>query len=66
MNITVNGETKDIQEGTTIQILLEQLGLNPKTIVVQRNQDIIERADYNTAHLNHGDTLDLVQFVGGG
>ncbi len=66
MNITINGETREIQEGTTIQALLEALELQPDVTVVQRNEDIIQRDAYEATALNNGDTLELVRFVGGG
>lgn len=66
MNITINGETREIQEGTTIQALLEDLELQPDVTVVQRNEDIIQRDAYEATALNDGDTLELVRFVGGG
>lgn len=66
MQIHLNGETRDVAPGTTVQKLIEALGLNEKTVVVQRNDDIVERVDYGTTMLVDGDRLDLIRFVGGG
>lgn len=66
MQITVNGESRDVAPDTTVQALVESFGLDGKTVVVQRNEDIVERGDYAATLLEDGDNLDLIRFVGGG
>ncbi len=66
MNITINGETKQIPDGSTVAALLKELGLDPQATVVERNADILERAKYPDTALANGDALELVRFVGGG
>ena len=56
MNITVNGEITVCNEGAT---LLEK-------IVVERNRDIVPAGTFAETALQDGDTLELLQFVGGG
>lgn len=66
MNITVNGETRDLAPDTTVSALLDTLGLSPKTTVVQRNDDILVQEEHQTTLLVDGDTVELIRFVGGG
>lgn len=66
MKITINGEPKEIADGSTVAALLDELGLDPKVTVVERNAEILERATYADSTLADGDTLELVRFVGGG
>ncbi|MBI2435169.1 MAG: sulfur carrier protein ThiS [Candidatus Hydrogenedentes bacterium] len=66
MKILLNGEQKDVAADATLLSLVEQLGLNPKTVVAQRNDEIVERAEFAATHLQDGDRLELVRFVGGG
>lgn len=66
MNITVNGEKKDVSEGATILEVVESLGFAAATVVVQRNDDIVPRDAYGDTPVNEGDTLELIRFVGGG
>ena len=66
MTVNINGETRDIQPGLTVTALLEQLGLNPKVVVVQRNDDIVERASFDATIIQEGDQVELIRFVGGG
>jgi thiamine biosynthesis protein ThiS len=46
--------------------LLEELGLVPALIVVERNREILDRGEYDRTALKNGDELELVHFVGGG
>ena len=46
--------------------LLEQLGLGDTLVAVERNREIIPRAQHVSATLNDGDALEVVHFVGGG
>ncbi|GMV94284.1 MAG: hypothetical protein AMXMBFR82_40620 [Candidatus Hydrogenedentota bacterium] len=66
MKISINGETKNIPDGSTVAALLDELGFDPKATVVERNAEILERANYADTTLAEGDALELVRFVGGG
>ena len=66
MQITVNGETVDIADGATLTALIEQLGLNPKKVAVERNLEIAPKSLYAEIALAEGDRIEIVQFVGGG
>ena len=66
IRIQLNGSERDIDRGHTVRTLLEDLELQPGMIVVELNRDILERDSYGDVAVNEGDTLELVQFVGGG
>jgi thiamine biosynthesis protein ThiS len=66
MNITVNGEKKDVPAEATILSVVESLGFAAATVVVQQNDDIIPRDAYGDTRVKEGDTLELIRFVGGG
>ena len=66
MNITVNGEITVCNEGATLLDLILRLGLSPEKIVVERNRDIVPAETFAETALQDGDTLELLQFVGGG
>ena len=66
MNITLNGEPRTVDAGTSLQQLLDALEVNCDALVVQRNDDIVARAQFTDTPLADGDTLELVRFVGGG
>lgn len=66
MQITVNGQPKDYTGPATIIALLEFLGINPKSVVVERNLRIIPRDALPQEPLEEGDTIEIIRFVGGG
>ncbi|PIQ84069.1 MAG: thiamine biosynthesis protein ThiS [Candidatus Omnitrophica bacterium CG11_big_fil_rev_8_21_14_0_20_63_9] len=66
MNVTVNGEQRNVPDGTTITQLLEQLKIAPERVVVELNLTIVKRAQYAGTVLKEGDQVEIVQFVGGG
>lgn len=66
MLVTVNGESRDVTADLTIGELIKQLALNPKTVVAQRNGEIVPRESFHAVRLSEGDEVDIVRFVGGG
>lgn len=65
-DIVLNGEPRSIAAGTSILALLGELGLDPRQVAVEKNLEIVPRADYATTRLVAGDKLEVVTFVGGG
>lgn len=66
MVIVVNGERRDVTEGTTVRQLLDQVGVNPLLVAVEVNVEILLREQYAGTILRHGDTVEIVHMVGGG
>jgi sulfur carrier protein len=66
MRIEVNGEPRELPGPMTILALLETLGLGQKPVAVERNAQIVPRAEHAQALLADGDKLEVVHFVGGG
>ena len=66
MEIRLNGKTREVAEGTSIRRLLDQLGLHPMRVAVQRNQDIIKRDRYEEVVLQAGDTIEILTIMAGG
>ncbi len=66
MQLIINGELKEYQEKLTVQQLLKKLNLSPERVVVELNRNIILPDKQVESELKSGDTIELVQFVGGG
>jgi thiamine biosynthesis protein ThiS len=67
MTLLVNGERRDIPAGWTLSELLASVRLDPRLVVVERNQEIVrDRDTFGAIALRDGDSLELVHFVGGG
>ena len=63
--VKVNGESLDIA-GKTITEYLADASYDIRRIAVERNGDIVPKAQYGEAVLQDGDTVEIVSFVGGG
>ncbi len=66
MELMVNGESRQVADGTTAAGLLEQLGIEPGRVVVEVNLTILKRHQLPATVLRPGDRIEIVQFVGGG
>jgi thiamine biosynthesis protein ThiS len=66
MEIVVNGEARRVAERSTLLDLLETLGLDPRTVVVELNREIVRRPRLGETGVADGDAIELVHFVGGG
>ena len=63
--VKVNGESLDIA-GKTLAEYLSTTSYDAKRIAVERNGDIVPKAQYDKAVLQDGDSIEIVSFVGGG
>ena len=52
--------------GITVRGLLDALGLGATLVAVERNEEIVPRAEHPTCVLSEGDKVEVVEFVGGG
>jgi thiamine biosynthesis protein ThiS len=66
MQITVNGQVREVVSGATVAALLEELGLDPRQLAVERNLDLVPRTEHAATMLAAGDRLEVVTLVGGG
>jgi len=66
MDITLNGEAKSLHASVSIQQLLDQLSIPSGRVACEVNLKIIKRANYPTTFINEGDTVEIIQAIGGG
>jgi sulfur carrier protein len=66
VNAIVNGERRAVDDGKTIADLVSELRLGGRRIAVEVNRDILPKAEYGSRVIRDGDTIEIVQFVGGG
>lgn len=64
--IVLNGDARPIQTGQTVSDLLRELGLDSRQVAVERNREVVPRAEHGSTLLAEGDQLEVVTFVGGG
>ena len=65
MKLSVNGERREVS-ATTVGALLSELDIPPGQVAVEVNLSIVKKADYDSFSLKEGDTVEVVNFVGGG
>jgi sulfur carrier protein len=66
LQITLNGEARQMPPASTVLNLLEVLELVGKRLAVERNGEIVPKGLHASTLLADGDALEIVVAVGGG
>jgi thiamine biosynthesis protein ThiS len=66
LKLLINGESKELEEGLSLEELIKQLGVRRETVVAEVNRRIIQAEQRPGCKLSDGDQVELIQFVGGG
>ena len=70
MLITVNGESRQVEAGTTLAMLVLQIagesGRDQRGMAIERNLEIVPKSEHAGTVIEAGDRIEVVQFVGGG
>jgi sulfur carrier protein len=66
MKVMLNGQARDLQNGTTLSELLTSLHLAEKLVLVELNSHAVPRTDFQATVLYESDTVEIVRMVGGG
>ena len=66
ISIVVNGEAREAALDATVTELLAALGIHGGRVAIERNLQILPRADWGETRVVAGDRFEIVQFVGGG
>ena len=66
MEITLNGESKEIPPGTTAARLIELLDLTDRRLAIEVNEKIVPRSTYDGYTFRSGDKVEIVHAIGGG
>jgi sulfur carrier protein len=66
MQVTVNGQCREVAKGITVAALLAELRLSEKPVAVEINLELVPRQRHAQHCLVEGDRLEIVTLVGGG
>ena len=66
MHIQVNGDNRDIEEGSTVSDLLGALKLRADQVAVEINLKILDRKEFDGMVLQEDDRIEILSFIGGG
>jgi sulfur carrier protein len=66
MQVTINGKNETFISSITLARMLASRNIDPQTVVVEVNLDIIPREQLESTPLKEGDAVEILRFVGGG
>ena len=69
LSLMLNGNPTELEAltaGSSLQQVIEQLGMRADRIAVERNGEIVPRTRWPQELMQPGDKLEVVHFVGGG
>ena len=66
MRITLNGEPHDVAGPLTVHELLAHLQIDARRVAVEHNLVVLKRDTFARTVIDDGDTIEIVNFVGGG
>jgi thiamine biosynthesis protein ThiS len=62
----LNGDRFELDEPLSVEALLAKLEIDPRRVAVEHNLAILKRQRFSEVVVGHGDTVEIVNFVGGG
>ena len=66
MKITLNGQPQECAPSTGLKNIIEQFCRDQRFIIAEVNGAIVKNTQWEKQTLSDGDTIELVNFVGGG
>jgi thiamine biosynthesis protein ThiS len=66
LRITLNGDSFEVAGPMTVSQLLARLEIDPRRVAVEHNLTVLKRAAFDTTQVIDGDSVEIVNFVGGG
>ena len=66
MICTVNAQPKELPEGTTVEGLIELLGLGSSICAAEVDKKIVPKRERSETVLKEGQSIEIVTLVGGG
>jgi thiamine biosynthesis protein ThiS len=62
----INGREVTLDAPTRLLDYLQRIAVDPRSVAVERNGEILQRDEYENTTLQDGDVLEIVRMVGGG
>ena len=66
MNVTINGEQKNVSGNTTVTNLFLQFNIQRKNIALELNGEILPKSEWLNYIVQEGDAIEIVEAIGGG
>jgi sulfur carrier protein len=65
-SIILNGDSYPIDGDTPLTVLLERLKMRRARVAVEINREIVPKVNYDATIVRAGDSVEIINFVGGG
>lgn len=66
MNVSVNGETRELAERTTLDTVVAALTTAPSGVAAAVNETVVPRSQWAGTRLGDGDRVEILTAVQGG
>jgi sulfur carrier protein len=66
MHVQVNGESREVPDGTTVADLVADLASAGQRFAVEVNEELVPRSTHADRRLADGDRIEVVHAIGGG
>ena len=66
IKIKLNGKNKSIDNGISLNVLINKLKIPINKVAIELNREIIDKKKIKKLKLKNNDTIEIVQFIGGG
>jgi len=66
MEVRINGEPREMDEGLTVASLLVGLGVPLAVAIVERNGEVVPKSRFENEVVGAGDRIEIVRLMGGG
>ena len=66
MQITVNGDRREVPDDSTLSDLIDALQMPGRRFAVEVNEELVPRSEHATHPLRADDRVEIVQAIGGG
>ena len=66
IKIKLNGKNKSIDNGISLNVLINNLKIPINKVAIELNREIIDKKKIKKLKLKNNDIIEIVQFIGGG
>ncbi len=66
MKVIINGREKEFSQEASLQKVIEECAAQRKGVIAEVNGQIVKCVHWPETSIKEGDTIELVNFVGGG
>ena len=66
IKINLNGKNKSIDDGSSLNQLINNFNIPIKKVAIEFNKEIIDKKKIKKIKIKNNDVIEIVHFIGGG